>query len=63
MLPRLNLLSGEIACLPTGWWLTQDDRERIVAAVKEFSATVAAEAGSTSPARLLGKPAPLKSRL
>ena len=40
-LPQLNVLAEEIVCLPVGWWLTDDDRRRIVAAVKEFSTKVA----------------------
>ena len=43
LLPRLNELADEIVCLPVGWWLTASDRERIVDAVRTFSATVAAD--------------------
>jgi len=44
LLPKLNVLAEEVICLPVGWWLTADDRKRIVAAVREFSAKVGASA-------------------
>ena len=44
MLPQLNSLADEIVCLPVGWWVTEADRERVVDAVKTFSATYQAEA-------------------
>ena len=44
MLPRLNQLAEEVVCLPVGWWVGDAERERIVDAVKTFSATYQAEA-------------------
>ena len=44
LLPKLNALADEVCCLPVGWWLTKPDRDRIVDAVKTFSATYQAEA-------------------
>ena len=44
-LPQLDKLADELVCLPVGWWLTDADRERIVDAVKTFSATYSAGAG------------------
>ena len=44
MLPQLNQLAEELVCLPVGWWVTEPMRERVVDAVKTFSATYMAEA-------------------
>ncbi|KAL3902050.1 MAG: hypothetical protein SGPRY_012197, partial [Prymnesium sp.] len=44
LLPRLNIVADEIVCLPVGWWLTEDDRKRIVATVREFSSKLASTA-------------------
>jgi len=43
LLPQLNSLSEEVACLPVGWWVGQPELDRMVDAVKTFSATVVAE--------------------
>ena len=45
-LPQLNSLSQEVACLPVGWWLSTTDCERIVDAVKAFSAAGGARAAA-----------------
>uniref|UniRef100_A0A7S3EVG7 NAD(P)-binding domain-containing protein n=1 Tax=Haptolina ericina TaxID=156174 RepID=A0A7S3EVG7_9EUKA len=37
LLPKLNVLADELICLPVGWWLTDENRQRIVAAVRDFS--------------------------
>ena len=59
MLPQLNALSEELVCLPVGWWVTEQSRERIVDAVKTFSATYMAEAhlpSTLSRSRIKSKP-------
>jgi len=43
LLPKLNRLADEIICLPVGWWVGEAERERIVSAVREFSASVSDE--------------------
>ena len=49
LLPQLNTLAGEVACVPVGWWLSASDRERIVDAIKTFSAAIAAESALRTP--------------
>jgi len=48
LLPKLNVLADEIICLPVGWWLTDDDRKRIVSAVREFSSKMSASLSPSS---------------
>lgn len=43
LLPKLNTLAEEIVCLPVGWWLGEAECERVVSAVREFSANVETE--------------------
>ena len=43
LLPKLNALAEEIVCLPVGWWLGEAECERVVSAVREFSASVETE--------------------
>jgi len=43
LLPQLNHLAEEIVCLPVGWWVGEAQRERIVQAVRDFSAGVETE--------------------
>jgi dTDP-glucose 4,6-dehydratase len=43
LLPKLNTLAEEIVCLPVGWWLGEAECERVVSAVREFSASVETE--------------------
>ena len=40
---QLNTLADEIVCLPVGWWLGEAECERVVSAVREFSASVESE--------------------
>jgi dTDP-4-amino-4,6-dideoxygalactose transaminase len=35
-LPNLDQLENEITCIPSGWWITNDDREYIVECIKKF---------------------------
>lgn len=35
-LPLLNELEKEIICIPVGWWVTKEDRKRIVDLIKQF---------------------------
>ena len=58
MLPQLNELAEELVCIPVGWWLTAADRERIVDAIKTYSATYQAEAHLPNAPRV----APAKKR-
>jgi dTDP-glucose 4,6-dehydratase len=55
MLPQLNSLAEELVCLPVGWWVTGEMRERVVDAVKTFSATFRAEAHLPSQLSLAPK--------
>lgn len=34
-LPSLDKLSKEMVCIPVGWWVTDEDREKIVATIKD----------------------------
>ena len=43
LLPKLNTLAEEIICLPVGWWMGEAECERVVSAVREFSAGVESE--------------------
>lgn len=36
VLPVLDELEKEIVCIPCGWWISNDDRQRIVDCIKEF---------------------------
>ena len=51
LLPQLNGLAEEVACLPVGWWVGERERERIVDAVRTFSAAAAAEVALSRPAK------------
>lgn len=35
-LPDLDELEKELVCIPCGWWIEREDRERIVGVIKEF---------------------------
>ena len=35
-LPNLDILEKELVCIPVGWWLEQEDLEKIVANIKLF---------------------------
>ena len=48
LLPNLNVLADEIICLPVGWWLSDADRDRVVSAVRDFSASVAEQVSQVS---------------
>ena len=37
-LPMLDQLSEEIICIPCGWWVTSEDRQRVVGIVREWDA-------------------------
>lgn len=47
LLPQLNVLAEEVACLPVGWWVTDAMRERVVDAVKTYSAIYLASCTAT----------------
>jgi len=38
-LPNLDKLEQELLCIPVGWWITEDDRIRIVETIKQFFET------------------------
>ena len=38
-LPNLDKLEQELLCIPVGWWITDDDRIRIVQTIKQFFET------------------------
>jgi len=50
LLPKLNVVANEIVCLPVGWWLSDSDRRRIVATVREFSSKVTMATIPAAPA-------------
>ena len=50
-LSKLNVLAQEILCIPVGWWVTDADRARVVAAMRAFL-TTAAEERAREQARL-----------
>ena len=56
-LPKLDVVAEELVCLPVGWWLTPADRERIVSAVKAFSASLTSRLEHPSTV-LVAKPKP-----
>lgn len=35
-LPNLDVFQDELICIPVGWWVTEDDRERVVKEIKTF---------------------------
>ena len=35
-LPGVDAFTKELVCIPCGWWLTLEDRERIVKAVQQY---------------------------
>jgi dTDP-4-amino-4,6-dideoxygalactose transaminase len=36
-LPHLDQLETEIVCIPAGWWLTEDEKEYILASIEEYA--------------------------
>ena len=35
-LPNLDILEAELVCIPVGWWLSNEELDRIVQSIKEF---------------------------
>jgi dTDP-4-amino-4,6-dideoxygalactose transaminase len=36
-LPHLDQLETEIVCIPAGWWLTEDEKEHVLASIEEYA--------------------------